>query len=247
MEKLAAPPRTAIDALTGIRAFAAMWVVLFHFRTEIVALLPGVSPILSVAAAGRLGVDLFFILSGFILTYNYLDEFRTLRLRDYGRFLWLRLARIYPVHLFALAAVVAIVVAAKTIGLPVNPAHMYTTPTVVTNVLMVHAWTGMELTWNYPAWSISAEWFAYLAFPVAALALGRVRSARLALAGAVVAIAAMYAVFVLFPTGWPFPAPSSGSARSSSPAACSASPSATASAVPGTGRRSVRSHSSPQW
>jgi peptidoglycan/LPS O-acetylase OafA/YrhL len=35
-----------------------------------------------------------------------------------------------------------------------------------TNLLLLHAWgTDSELTWNYPSWSISAEWAAYLAFP----------------------------------------------------------------------------------
>jgi len=199
--------RPSIDALTGIRAVAAGWVVLFHFRTELVGLLPGLSPLMPFATAGRLGVDLFFILSGFILAYNYADSFRSVRLGGYLRFLWLRLARIYPVHLFTLGVLVAIVCAARLAGLPVNPPEMYSPGTLVANVLMVNAWAGMDLSWNYPAWSISAEWFAYLLFPFAALALARTRSTRVALAGAVAALAAMYAVFVAFPGGWPFPAP----------------------------------------
>jgi peptidoglycan/LPS O-acetylase OafA/YrhL len=211
MDKLSrsSPPlsRTPIDALTGIRAVAAVWVVVFHFRTELVALLPALSPAMPLAAAGRLGVDLFFILSGFILAYNYADEFRSIRPGLYGRFLWLRLARIYPVHLFTLVMLVVIVTGARTAGLPVNPAEMYSLSTLATNVLMVNAWTGMELSWNYPAWSISAEWFAYLVFPVAGLTLARIRSGWAALAGAGAALAAMYAVFVLFPTAWAFPAP----------------------------------------
>jgi peptidoglycan/LPS O-acetylase OafA/YrhL len=199
--------RPLIAALTGIRAIAAFWVVLFHFRAELVGLLPGLSPLLPFATAGRLGVDLFFILSGFILTYNYSDTFRSVHLAGYGRFLWLRLARIYPVHLFTLAVLLGIVSGARVLGLPVNPPEMYSIRTLITNVLMVNAWGGMELSWNYPAWSISAEWFAYLAFPLAGLVLARTRSTRTALVGIVAATASMYTMFVVFPTAWPFPAP----------------------------------------
>lgn len=199
--------RATIAALTGIRALAAFWVVLFHFRVELVALLPGLRPMLPFAAAGRVGVDLFFVLSGFILAYNYADRFRTVRRGAYGRFLWLRLARIYPVHLVTLGALVAVVAGMRAVGMPANPPGMYTAEAVVSNLLLVNAWPGMSLTWNYPAWSISAEWFAYLLFPFAALLLARVRSARAALVGAAAALAVMYGVFVAFPTGWPFPAP----------------------------------------
>jgi peptidoglycan/LPS O-acetylase OafA/YrhL len=196
--------RSAIDALTGIRALAAFWVVLFHFRAELTTLLPALRPVLPFATAGRLGVDLFFVLSGFILAYNYVG---TVRLRGYGRFLWLRLARIYPVHLVTLVILVVAVIGMRTVGRSPNPASMYTAEAVLTNLLMVNAWTGMELTWNYPAWSISAEWFAYLLFPFLALGLARLRSARVALLLAAASLATMFAVFLAFPTGWPFPAP----------------------------------------
>ena len=61
-----------IHALTGIPALAAVWMVLYHMHAELEDASPlfwrMFSPILSV---GYLGVDLFFILSGFIITYNY--------------------------------------------------------------------------------------------------------------------------------------------------------------------------------
>src|SRR6201996_972005 len=67
--------RGEIKALTGLRIIAALWVVLFHFRP----MLGDVSPDLRDALApvlncGAQGVDLFFILSGFVLTWNYLDR-----------------------------------------------------------------------------------------------------------------------------------------------------------------------------
>ena len=90
-----------IKALTGLRIVAALWVVLFHFRP----LLHQASPPLSEALApvldcGAQGVDLFFILSGFVLTWNYLDRMGpTWSFRETLHFLWLRLARVWPVYL----------------------------------------------------------------------------------------------------------------------------------------------------
>jgi peptidoglycan/LPS O-acetylase OafA/YrhL len=64
-----------IRALTGLRIVAAMWVVLFHFRPLIWEASPrledDLAPLLN---SGAQGVDLFFILSGFVLTWNYLER-----------------------------------------------------------------------------------------------------------------------------------------------------------------------------
>src|SRR5262245_61182927 len=81
-----------IDALTSIRFFAALWVVLFHYRDVVT----WPSPVLAVAQHGSLGVSLFFVLSGFILTYTYQAAFRPgTVLRGYPGFLWARFSRIY--------------------------------------------------------------------------------------------------------------------------------------------------------
>jgi peptidoglycan/LPS O-acetylase OafA/YrhL len=199
--------RDMIAALTGVRAVAAVWVVLFHFRTELVTLLPVLGPAMPFAEAGRVGVDLFFVLSGFILAYNYADAFTNFQARRYARFLWLRLARIYPVHLATLVMLLVAVLVMRTWGMSPRPAEQYAADSVLTNVLLVHAWAGMDLTWNYPAWSISAEWFAYLLFPFVALVLPKVGSPRAAVAGVLGCFAAMFTVFVVFPTHWPFPVP----------------------------------------
>ena len=64
-----------IKALTGLRIIAAMWVVLFHFRPLLRDAAPGFRDALApVLNCGAQGVDLFFILSGFVLTWNYLDR-----------------------------------------------------------------------------------------------------------------------------------------------------------------------------
>ena len=83
-----------IKALTGLRIIAAVWVVLFHFRPMLSDASPSFRDALApVLNCGAQGVDLFFILSGFVLTWNYLDRMgRSWSARATLHFLWLRLA-----------------------------------------------------------------------------------------------------------------------------------------------------------
>ena len=92
-----------IGQLTGVRFVAAAWVMLYHFQVPL-AVSGLLFPILhEVLRVGRLGVDLFFALSGFILTHTYLRTLgRSPGVRASGTFWWLRLARVYPVHLVML-------------------------------------------------------------------------------------------------------------------------------------------------
>ena len=92
-----------IKALTGLRIVAAVWVVLFHFRPLLGGRTGFAAALAPVLDCGAQGVDLFFILSGFVLTWNYLDRMgRTWSTRATLRFLWLRLARVWPVYLVTL-------------------------------------------------------------------------------------------------------------------------------------------------
>ena len=154
-----------LNPLTGVRFFLALGVVLFHYQLQWT--LPGDGGLLNRA---RLGVDIFFILSGFILTHVYLQGDARL---DYRRFLAARFARIYPAHLFILLAMLGLVLAAPLFGVGLEPGR-FTSADFAQTLLLVQAWFPRETLalWNGPAWSLSAEWFAYLAFPAyAALAL----------------------------------------------------------------------------
>ncbi|SOE00442.1 acyltransferase family protein [Blastococcus haudaquaticus] len=187
------PPRPTIDALTGLRILAAVWVVLFHLRSTDVmpGLLPASERLAWFVGGGYVGVDLFFTLSGFVIAYNYLDGFQRLSGRAYVRFLYLRLARIYPLHLATLLAVLLLVVVARVIHVALSDESAFGVGSFVANVFLVHAWGGEETSWNYPAWSISAEWFAYLLFPLIAVAFARfgVRTAARAAVGVLVTLA----------------------------------------------------------
>lgn len=155
-----------LDPLTGVRFFLALGVVLFHYQLQWT--LPDEA--VGLLDRARLGVDVFFILSGFILTHVYLqgDGFP-----DYRRFLAARFARIYPAHLFILLGMLGLVLLAPLFGVGLEPGR-FNPADFAGTLLLVQAWFPREtmVLWNGPAWSLSAEWFAYLAFPAyAALAL----------------------------------------------------------------------------
>jgi peptidoglycan/LPS O-acetylase OafA/YrhL len=187
---------TDIRPLTSLRFFAAMWVVLFHYWPN----LSGVMP--AVVSRGYLGVELFFTLSGFILSHVYLDQVADGGFR-YGGFLWARLARVYPLHLATLAGVGAMALAAEAAGRSID-GNILSWPSLPANILMVHAWGfAPQAGWNHPSWSISAEWFAYVTFPLFAwLALRMKDRPWLAVGAALIAMTALYAVFPRF-SGFP--------------------------------------------
>jgi len=163
-----------IRQLTGIRFVAAAWVLLYHLQIPLAALhvlaIPGVGDVMRV---GRLGVDLFFALSGFILTHTYLRRLGPeLKGRGALDFWWLRLARIYPVHLVMIfVAGGAVVAQAKVTGDALdrdwlNPVDL------LKNLLLVQEWgPEPQRGWNFVAWSLSMEWLAYLLFPLLVLLL----------------------------------------------------------------------------
>lgn len=171
-----------LDALTGIRAFAALSVVVFHYQAWY---LP--SPVLSY---GYLGVDLFFILSGFVISYAHQRDFDSLSIRAAAAFYGLRLARIYPVHIAVLTAMIAMVSLGGLLGLRPHHPEQFGLDSLIANVLLVHAWGPWAEAWNGPSWSISCEWFAYLVFPLLAYLCSRVK-----LLGT--AIAVLFALFLV--------------------------------------------------
>jgi peptidoglycan/LPS O-acetylase OafA/YrhL len=163
-----------LNRLTGVRAVAAIFVVFFHFGDSFATLFPPLVWLRPLYKSGDMGVDLFFLLSGFILSLNYLDKLKTFSRRNYFNFLGARLARIYPVHIFTLLLLTAFVLYAWHFDIKMNLAH-YSGFTWATNVFLIQVWPGFNrgLTWNFPSWSISAEWFAYLLFPFFAITIAK--------------------------------------------------------------------------
>jgi peptidoglycan/LPS O-acetylase OafA/YrhL len=119
-------------------------------------------------------VDIFFVLSGFILALTYQSWFtQSITGADYLLFLRRRFARIWPLHAFMLVLTVALVVAATlTHAHLMNGLDRFDFKTLPWDLLLVHAWPFFstsateEMTWNPPSWSISIEALAYLLFPL---------------------------------------------------------------------------------
>jgi peptidoglycan/LPS O-acetylase OafA/YrhL len=183
------PPATPINPLTSLRFFAAMWVVLFNYWPNLGGNLP------PLVARGYLGVELFFVLSGFILCHVYLDNVADGRFA-YGEFLRARLARVYPLHLATLLGIGVMALAAQAAGHALH-SNILSWSSLPANLLLVQAWgLAPQAAWNHPSWSISAEWFAYLTFPLFASAALRLASRPwIAVFGAFAALVGAYAAF----------------------------------------------------
>ena len=174
-----------IRSLSGLRIVAALWVVLFHFRpilqTASPPLYDSLKPFLD---GGAQGVDLFFILSGFVLTWNYLDRMGdSWSTRATLHFIWLRLARVWPLYLVTMHLAALWIVFTLNVGdFPSPEAGTMTAVNYLRQLVMVQLWFQPFFdgtSWDGPAWSISAEWLAYLLFGVLVLVVFRIsRAAR---------------------------------------------------------------------
>src|SRR5256884_2646833 len=154
--------KVELSGLSGIRFYAALPVYLAH-----VTVIPGMEVLSGRSVFFNVGVgsvSLFFVLSGFILTYNYADVFRGgISVAGYKRFVWDRLTKIYPVHFLTLLLVLPIAIFSPHLPLDWRavPLHL---------LLLQCFWPSSTPTFskylNVPSWSISCEWFFYLLAPV---------------------------------------------------------------------------------
>ena len=136
-----------LDQLTSLRFFAAAMIVIYHSAHPF-----GFNSTNQPTVFGA-GVSFFFVLSGFILAYVY----PTLgSLKEVRRFLLARVICIWPAH------AVTFLFAFWLLSLE------WETPQAIANLTLVHAWIPAPIyyfSYNAPSWSISTEWFFYLAFP----------------------------------------------------------------------------------
>ncbi len=160
--------RVQLDALTGARGIAAWYVVFYHIREAFGPEVP--ASVIAFFAKGYLAVDLFFILSGFVMWLTYGAKFERDGLRAAPDFLWRRVARIVPLHLFILGSMAAF--ALLLVALGKADAARFPFAELPLHILLIQNWGFTSaLSWNDPAWSISTEMGAYLALPLVAVLL----------------------------------------------------------------------------
>ncbi len=158
-----------LNALTGIRAFAALWVLLLHYQRNLL-IFP--SWMENFCAAGSFGVHIFFVLSGFILSLNYVENFKNkVEKREYFSFLFNRFARIYPLHFFILF----LFLLNTDIIEKIYESHsIFNTTSIVCDFLLLRSWFN-EFSMNAVSWSISVELFFYILCPFFLVFLGRLK------------------------------------------------------------------------
>jgi peptidoglycan/LPS O-acetylase OafA/YrhL len=185
------------DALTSLRFFAALHVVLYHQfllncwkwadaisrqathwpRWKAVAAGAAADGFYHIVLRAPVAVSLFFVLSGFILAYNYLQG-RDGELRGTSRDFFInRFARIYPTYLFGMMLMAPFEFQRRLDVM--SPAPLKLVRSGMLNLTLAQAWALPDATtWNFPGWSLSAEAFFYLSFPFLAAWLFRKADGR---------------------------------------------------------------------
>lgn len=191
--------RQELPQLTGLRGIAALWVFLFH--ASVIAHDSGAHDLLGlIGGAGYLGVDVFFVLSGFVLALNYGSDRLHRSPPGWLAFLWKRLARIYPIHLATLALLPVGVLALAALDVPFYRLGLFTVDGLIRSLTLTHAWSmPIAGTWNFVSWSISSEWVAYLAFPLIAAMAFRLRSPATILAAVAALLIGLFLVIYFAP------------------------------------------------
>jgi peptidoglycan/LPS O-acetylase OafA/YrhL len=147
-----APParRSRLDALTGMRALAALNILFFHFSDPKIF-----GPFAPVVDNGYVSVSFFLLLSGFVLAYNYRERADRGLMR--ARTFWMaRFSRIYPVFLFSL--LMSFLVLAQEWR--IRP-HSEFAWGVGLTLILAQGWSPTFCNfWNTPAWTLTTDVFS---------------------------------------------------------------------------------------
>ena len=155
--------RPHLHALTGLRFFAALYVVLYHYADKY--LVGGPRWVESFNYAGPVAVSLFFILSGLVLTYGSTDA--NGRCAKPAREFWFaRFSRIYPLFVLGIIAALPSSAASLQHHNSTSVAILLAVAQALVAMLLLQAWIPhLAFTSNSPGWSLSVEAFFYVLFP----------------------------------------------------------------------------------
>ena len=163
-----------VRGLTGLRGIAALMVFWAHVKEQLQTYDMGFElPVLleRLLFSGGRQVDVFFVLSGFVMTLVYRSWFDGPPAgASYATFMRRRMARIYPLHLFFLLLVLGATVLVQLMELKLRHGlERFSYDTLLQHVFLIHAWgpfMSAPGTWNPPSWTISIEFLTYLLFPL---------------------------------------------------------------------------------
>jgi peptidoglycan/LPS O-acetylase OafA/YrhL len=168
-----------------LRIASSYLIILYHFQNQMS--FGDAAPIVRARLEGlTLAVDLFFFISGFVISSVYSG--RVSNLATFGSYMGKRVARLLPLHWATFAVFAAFGILNAMGHLPSNHPEIYDVRCAAPNLLLLHAF-GLcrSLTFNYVSWSISAEMGMYVVFPLLALVAVR-RHLALLVVAAVIAL-----------------------------------------------------------
>ena len=151
------------SSIEGLRGIAAVTVSLVHMQFA-----PSFFTENFLVKGAGWPVDLFFVISGFVICYAYGESILTFK--NLTHFSYKRFLRLYPLHLITLVLLVFLEFA-RYFGEIFSPGTIMTPAfstsnfsSFISNLFLVHVLTGQIHSFNGPSWSISAEFVTYLTF-----------------------------------------------------------------------------------
>lgn len=139
--------KNEIKSLTGLRGIVALWVTVFHFSYF------KSFWIQSVVGKGYVAVDIFFVLSAFLLAVSYSGKFQHLTFDGVKTFYKKRINRIYPVYFLSVVFLFLFIIK--------NPSWSE----FLVNAGLLQCFFNPNYSFNEVYWSLSTEWICYLIFP----------------------------------------------------------------------------------
>lgn len=177
-----------IPLLTPIRGFSALIVAYFHARLVIFPQWSEeIKSVTFFLENAYIGVDIFFILSGYVMMHVYRGSMNSTL--SWSQFMWLRFSRIYPLFLATFGVLFmwecfkywnnidfyggSLLESWGLNGIPAFQGPFNTTESILSNLVLLQGITANSMTWNFPGWSLSIEWLCYMLFPLLLLALNK--------------------------------------------------------------------------
>lgn len=147
--QITTPKVEYLSSLTALRGIAALLVAVFHFEMAVARFVPAAQSMFFEKC--YLMVDLFFMMSGFIMLHVYSNQFKdNIQTKSLKKFLVARFARIYPLHLFSLLLLIVIVRWLTDWG---NPPIILEQPAdILPNIFLLHSFGFTKIySWNIPS------------------------------------------------------------------------------------------------